>query len=74
MELAEVSGKIQHFSGKNPTFHEKIVSYPPKFLMTFFSHQLQFSNFTIFSQGDRNEDKRPLKRDHEGYTELNQNA
>src|SRR6218665_2412777 len=28
----------------------------------------------IHSQGGRNEDQRPLKRDHEGYTELNQNA
>jgi len=28
----------------------------------------------IHSKGDRNEDRRPLKRDHEGYTELNQNT
>jgi len=28
----------------------------------------------IHSKLDRNEDRRPLKRDHEGYTELNQNA
>src|SRR6218665_1062964 len=28
----------------------------------------------IHSKGDRNEDQRPLTRDHEGYTELNQNA
>ena len=28
----------------------------------------------IHSIGDRNEDRKPLKRDHEGYTELNQNA
>ena len=31
MELAEVSAKIQLFPESNPTFHEKIVLYPPKF-------------------------------------------
>jgi len=34
--------------GRNPTSQEKGVFFPPKFLMTFFSHQLRFSNFHTF--------------------------
>src|SRR6218665_568176 len=45
--------KNTNFSGKNPTFHEKSVFYPPKFLITFFkisddlffSHQPGFYHF-----------------------------
>src|SRR6218665_1679619 len=36
-------GKIQLFLGKSQLFPQKLPFYPPKFLTTFFSHQLGFS-------------------------------
>jgi len=35
------------FSRNIPTFPQKVIFYPPKFLMAFFSHQLKISNFHL---------------------------
>ena len=44
----QISMQLAYILGKYPTFPEKSVSSPAKFLITFFSHQLWFSNFPPF--------------------------
>ena len=44
----QISMQLAYILGQNATFPEKRVSSPPKFLMTFFTHQLWFSNFHPF--------------------------